>query len=140
MAKFVDRHGREWRLELTLLFIKELRINAEVSLGKASDADKLGETVFSDPEKMGRAFWVLCEKQAEKANLSPEEFADCFDGDTLERATLAFMEMCIDFFHRGENRIKAKAALPKILQQVEQKMGVVMDQMETLILSGGVTS
>lgn len=100
MAKFKDRHGREWAVSLTLADFRRLREEAGVELNDAlADADTFAGLLYGDPFRLGRIMWVLCGRQAAAAGLTEDQFADGFDADALVRCGEAAVGALVDFFH-----------------------------------------
>ena len=90
---FTDLSGRTWTLEITTGTLKRLREQVSIDL-KLLIKDKLAALVelLDDPERFVGVLWVLCESQAAKLNLTPEQFPEGFGGATLEAAGAAFVE------------------------------------------------
>lgn len=132
MPKFKDAKDREWDLALNVGLLGKLRKEAGFDLGKNTTAERLSETLFADPEMIVRVLWVLCESQAEKTGVSPEEFGYGFDGPSINSAITAFIEAIIDFFHRPAAATAMKAKLPQMMGSFDQKVQTIglaaMDQ------------
>lgn len=117
MATFKDRHGREWRVELTLGNLPHLRA-AGFDVGKVvKNPDALD--CLDDPETLGRVLWKFCEGQAEARKLTPEEFADGFDGPTVHAAGDAIVEALADFSQRPGVAKAIKDRLPAARAKLE---------------------
>jgi hypothetical protein len=127
VPRFKDKEGREWDVTLNVGVIGALRRDANFELGKAATAERFAETLFADPEQFVRVLWVIVEKQAEKAGVSPEEFGYSFDYETVGRATEAFMEAIIDFFHRPAAAKAIKAKLPALLKSIDKQIVTGME-------------
>jgi hypothetical protein len=98
MATFTDADGREWTLRITLGRVPKLR-EAGFDVDKLDD-ERAGFAALASPEPLGKVLWALCERQAEARTLTPEGFADGFDGPALFRAQDALMEAVADFTQR----------------------------------------
>ncbi len=121
MSRFTDCLGREWELRITRAHIPKLReagfdLNATVK-----DPNKLD--VLADPELMGKVLWLLCEQQADQRKLTPEQFAEGFDGAAWFAAQDAFGAAYFDFCHR-----------PAIAAELTKKSQGVNEKREALIL------
>jgi len=114
--------GREWELALNVGLLGRLRRDADFDLGKNTNKERLAETLFADPETIVKVLWVIVEKQAEKASVSPEEFGYGFDGSAIESAATAFMEAIIDFFHRPAVAKALTMQLPGMLTEFDARM------------------
>lgn len=98
MASFKDTAGREWTVAIDPWGIKQVRAKTGVHLGKLLE-DKLAKyaELVSDPELLVDVIFVLCSEQAEKRNVTDEQFGRALGGDALEEATAAFVQAFSDF-------------------------------------------
>jgi hypothetical protein len=128
VASFKDADGREWKLRLTVGLLGDVRRDAGVDLGAAIKSPKdLAGILYADPADLVKVLWVLVEKQATDAGVSPEEFGHAFDGAAIERAGEALLEAVADFFPRSAIGRKIKSNLPKLLEQVDREIEARMD-------------
>lgn len=130
---FKDKNGGEWNLSLTVGLLGRIRERTQVDIGKAMRSnDGLAEVLFAEPETLVRILWIVCEQQAEKREASPEQFADLFDGPTIEGATEALLGAVADFFPRSKISKLIKARLPEMLakmdEQSEKEVNRMLDQ------------
>lgn len=142
MARFKDRTGEEWEIGFDLPIIPKVRA-AGFDLNKiGKDAAELD--VLDDPEKLGAVLWELCESQAEKRELSPEEFAKRFDGPAIWAARDAVMEAIADFSQRPAVAAAIKTRLPGKMNQIEQaviaRWESSIDRKTAELLSSGDTN
>lgn len=119
MKTFKDRHGNEWEIDLSLGSCERVRDRASVDLTDIVSTQATFSKL-SDPFVLGAVLWVLCERQAEKRGLGPEEFRDCFNGDTLHLATEALIDETV-FFCRAPMRPALQLAVEKA-RQADQRM------------------
>lgn len=119
MAKFTDCENREWDLRLTRGLVAPLR-EAGFDLNAAARGDAAAFAALDDPEAFGRVLWVLCEKQATARGLSPERFADGFDGPATFAALDAFEVAYTDFSYRPAVAAALKAKLPGVTREMER--------------------
>ena len=119
-ATFRDTEGREYTIRITLGLVPKLRA-AGLDLGKRLDhPDTL--TALGDPDRFGRIFWLLVGSQAEGYRLTPEQWAEGFDGDVIARAVEALTYAHVDFFQPPAVRAAVRKALPGAIQQRGQEM------------------
>jgi hypothetical protein len=117
MPTFTDLLGRAWPLRrITVALLKPLR-ELGIDLGKAGGLDAL-----ADPETCGRVMWLLCGPQADAVGVTPEQFAEGFDGPTIFAAMDAFTEALADFTQRPAVAEKVKAMLPGETQKQVAEM------------------
>lgn len=117
VAKFSDCLGREWSIRITLGMLPKLREAGFDVNAVAKNPAQL--SVLSDPETLGKVAWTLCEKQAIAANVDPEQFADGFDGPTIQDAVQAILESILDFSQPRQTAASVKAMLPGLLAKGE---------------------
>ena len=117
MAEFNDRDNRRWNVALTHGDAMRVKSDLGIDLYKLLD-DKLHglAKLFDDPQQLVSVVYCLIEKQAEKAKVSPEDFAGSIDGQVLEDLGEALLEALKDFF---PNRA-VRQALPKVIQKSKQ--------------------
>lgn len=117
MASFHDRTGEKWEIGFDLPMLPKVRA-AGFDLNKiGKDAKELD--VLDDPEKLGAVLWELCEEQAEKRDLSPEQFAQRFDGPAIWAARDAVIEAIADFSQRPTVAAAIRKRLPGIMAKIE---------------------
>lgn len=114
MSKFTDATGREWAVGLTVGLLRPLR-----GIGFGLDELKgtaVGTLAYAEPEKLVELAWLLCEPQADKAGVTPEQFGAAFDGDALDNFADAFMEAVLSFFPSLRRLGPALAAKRAVIQ------------------------
>lgn len=115
MASFKDADGRDWSIRLTHADTVRVKAATGVSLYHLLDDKMKGlNALLTDPEKFVGAVFTLCERQAEKAQVSPEAFGGALDGPALEAMAEAFLEGLADFFP------SRREALQKLLAKMRQ--------------------
>lgn len=139
MPKFTDKTGRTWNVELDVYTVGRLRSDCGVDLKKGGTAEALGDLIFGDPEKTGQVLWTICEEQAGKISVSPEQFAKAMNGPAIQAATDALMEAIIDFFHRSQQAAAIKSKLPSLLGKVDQAATKAIEETTDRMLSSAVT-
>lgn len=130
MAKFKDREGKEWSIDITIGHLKALREDFGIDLRTALKPDDttFAEKVLADLEQLGRVLWVFCGPQAEKAGLDEEAFAFRFDGETVERAATALWQALWDF-SRPRTGERAASLFRKGLDQIASGTNDALDKM-----------
>lgn len=127
MARFKDYTGREWNLRLTLGLLPDLKA-AGCDLSEAvKSGDWLGDILFGDMERFAGILWAFLKDEAKAAGINRDAFDKLVDPDFAEAASLAIQEEIINFFHRGQKQ-HLKAQLPKVLAQLNQRMGELANQ------------
>lgn len=99
MKQFTDKKGRVWNLEINVFQFKRCRDILDFDLSAlrnilvpTSTGPKVLASLIDEPITFVNVLYVLCMDQAKADGVSDEEFGQSFDGETLERATNAFLE------------------------------------------------
>ncbi len=139
MTSYRDRNGNDWDIRLDVGLVGRLRTDAGFNLGKEMVAERIAETLFTDPESFAKVLWVLCREQAEKRTITPEQFVSGLDFEAINNASLALMEAITDFFHRPAVAAKMKSALPGWMAKVDAMAVEAVDRAfsQTSILRTG---
>jgi hypothetical protein len=109
MARFADCTGREWTLRLTVGLLDDVRDQLGIDLWKVTtDAAAAVEPLYTDVRKLVGLLWLLVEREAAKAGVSPEEFGRALDAEALDASAEALFEALLRFFQR-----RARGARPE---------------------------
>ena len=128
MAVFKDKSGREWLLSLNLLQLERIQERVGVRIDRLLDNQCAGLfELFGDLIAFGKVLWVLVERQAEAAKITPEQFAENVWGDPIEAACNAFIEALADFSPSRQR--KALQALSAKIKQVEKASEMKLDRL-----------
>jgi hypothetical protein len=115
-VQFTDSMNRVWTLNPTVGQLKPLR-ELGLDLPKLlTEPDRMSDVLLADPEKLVTWLWLLCEKQADKAGITPEQFAAGFTAPVLERAARAVVLAAV-FICRG----------PRVLRASRPKLEAALD-------------
>ncbi len=99
-TRFTDGKGREWDMRFTTAMFGVVRREVGIDLNdllKPDEGAALGKLFTANPDKLGKLFWHICEKQAQEKNVSPEEFMEGLDGKTIWSAFDALLDARADF-------------------------------------------
>lgn len=121
MARFTDKKGREWTLDLDVGLAEHVSKEAEVNLALSS-GDWIRVVVEPTGRKLVEVLWLLVEEQAKATSITPEDFARGFGGDQLEKAGAALREAVVDFFPLRAVREAAREEMEKALRATEEEM------------------
>jgi len=106
MPQFKDEQGRTWDLSagpvLNVASAKRVKDLRSVDLFKLFSAE--AERLFTDPALLVDVLFILCQRQADKAGVSDEQFGEGLVGDALERAANALMDAVADFFPQSKRQ------------------------------------
>lgn len=124
---FKDAEGREWQLKLNVGSLTRARDLADVKLGDGVELARIAD----DPALFGRVLYALLKPQIDEKGISPEDFAEAFDGDVVQAATEALMEEICLFTPPAK-----RAMLRKILDKGKELEGKRTAWAEDLIEDG----
>ena len=115
MKSFTDNKGRTWTLDVTVATVKRVRSLCRVDLNSIVELDKnnrpsaeLLERLSSDPVLLVDVLYAVCKPQADKQNITDEDFGEAMAGDAIEHATTALLEEVIDFFPEAKRLVMQK--------------------------------
>lgn len=130
MHSFVDNANRTWEVVINVAAIKRVRGLLSVDLySLVDDGFKSLSALVSDPVQLADVLYCLCEDQADKANISDEDFGRALAGDAITRAADAFVEELIDFFPDA----RARASLRKAIDAGKKVRDKVLTHAEKLL-------
>lgn len=127
MPKFTDTAGREWPVALNVATVKRIRDGAGLDVLKLAEQKTLVQ-LLDDPCKLAEVLWCVIEPEANKREISPEDFGSALAGDCLEAATDCLLEALCDFFPKRRADIlrgllqKARRVGELQLEMAEQKL------------------
>jgi hypothetical protein len=98
MPSFKDKLGREWPVNLDTATVARVKLRTfdAVDFWRAAEGTpfvRMGQSV----EMAGRVLWLVCEPEAERRGVSPEDFARAMASETVFHAgARAVAEAAID--------------------------------------------
>lgn len=132
MSKFTDTEGRVWNVQLSVYLAKQVKQRLNVDLLN----EQIHETLASltdDIVKGVDVLYVLCSQQAEKNNVTDEEFGRSLSGDVLFDGINAMVEALIDFFPNPKKRMWIRKLWEKSTDhqnQTNEKMLAILENEE----------
>lgn len=97
MHTFTDKAGRSWDLEATYASYARVKAHTGVSLFDLATEERKSLGQLADPFVLGQVIWCMVEPQAVSRGLTPEQFYEAFDGETLERSYNALVDEMVFF-------------------------------------------
>lgn len=95
---FKDNEARTWVVAITSADLKRVRLQTGIKLDALiSDGLKPLHALLSDVEQFVDVLYLLCQSQAEKLNVSPEDFGRAMVGDYIDEAGQTFVRALADF-------------------------------------------
>ena len=124
MHTFADHTGRVWTVTIHVTAVKRVRAMAGVDLYGLVDEKLEGiAKLLSDPCGLVDVLYVLCKDEADKLGVSDEDFGRSLGGDSLERASTAFLEELTDFFPDP----RVRAGMRRVMSAGHQLAGRLID-------------
>lgn len=109
MKTFVDNNGKTWTVTVNVGTIKRVKDLLGINLIQAITGDLI-EKVETDICLFVDILFVVCKEQAQANGISDEKFGTLLGGDSLEKATDAFLDQLISFFpSQAKRRLYQKA-------------------------------
>lgn len=127
MKKFIDAQGRYWVVDINVATIKRVKAVAGLNLLEVVDGE-LVEQLSSDPILLCDVLYAVCKPQADREEISDEDFGTGLAGDAISEATKALIEALVEFFPEPRRRLLQKAAAKfhqvqtKAFQMIETKL------------------
>ncbi len=109
--------------------LKRVRALCEVDLMQAVEG-KLVERLIADPVLLCDVLYAVCKEEAEKQNISDEDFGRGLGGDAIDSATTALLEELVDFFPQRRREVLRKA-LEKMQSLQEKSVRAAMVFLES---------
>jgi hypothetical protein len=141
MKTFSDNAGRTWVISINVSTIKRVRglLDGFDLLSLVNDKfDGLGK-LLSDPVKLVDVIYVICKDEADKLNITDEEFGRSMAGDAIEHATNAFMAELTDFFPDPRTRTGIRKVIETSQKVRDRLMDRMMENMENLDVNSVVS-
>jgi len=133
MKQFTDTQGRSWTIEINVAALKRVKGLTGVDLMGVLDGD-LVQRFIGDPVLLCDVLYAVCKPQADKENITDEDFGRAMAGDTIERATESLLDEIVSFCPNPRDR----AALGKVLAATNTAMEKARDLVDTRIDSGAL--
>lgn len=128
MTTYTDSQNLEWTLKLNVGVLETLQEHGIDIEQLFSDPNKLAALFLSKPKKICEMLYVILEKQIKDRNMTPQEFAENLDRDTLDKATDALLQEVVLFFQRGATAPVIREKVPSLLKEMDQKIAEKMRQ------------
>ena len=135
MKTFTDTEGRLWNVKGSLGAFERVKTGTGVDMLDLPTTQQCLREI-SDVFRLGKVLYCMCEDQANARGLTPEQFADAFNADTLYEASNALLEEVI-FFCRKDIRPmmqmamdKAKQAETRAIEKLKERTAAMGDDLD----------
>jgi len=140
MRSFKDNADRTWTITLNVYAVKKVRDLLQVDLldlsgdpsirrGGPGAGDKpdngLLYRLIADPVVLVDVLYVVCQDQAEEANVTDEQFGRAMAGDAIDGATKAFLEELADFTPSPRDRARARKVIDATWKLIDKAQDVL---------------
>jgi len=115
VGQFKDKNGLSWDVNIVIGSVRRVRSYAQIDLTDPVVITTLGDDIFD----FGKVMYAICSPQIESRGLTDEQFAEVFDGDTVEAAATCVIEGLIAF-----TRPAMRPALQKAVDKRKELMGL----------------
>jgi hypothetical protein len=130
VKSFRDTGGRTWTLAINVAAVKRCRAVLGLDLyGLVEDGAKGLARLVADPIALVDALYVLCKDEADKLNVSDEDFGRAMAGDAIRAGADAFLEELTDFFPDP----RVRAGLKTLIAKSRATQAALLDRAEALI-------
>ena len=110
MKTFVDKQNRSWEVSLTVGSAKRVRDLLGVNLLEPEAGEPpLVTRIGTDEMLLCDIIYCICKPQADKLDLTDEQFGELLCGDVILAAQEAFYAEMLDFFHQRGRMDRATA-------------------------------
>ena len=133
MKQFVDSNGRTWAISMTIDAVKRCRDLLGVNLMEPESGDPpLITRIGTDEILLCDLIYCLVKPEADRQEISDEEFGRAMGGDAILHAQNAFYEEMIDFFlQRGRaDRAKAMQKQQEVISLAVEKVATMMEMFD----------
>ena len=86
MKTFKDNEGRSWNVSVNVAAMKRVKTLLNLNLMDAVESDLI-QRLATDPMLLCDVIYAICKPDADKRNVSDEQFGQSMAGDVIEHAT-----------------------------------------------------
>lgn len=131
--RFKDSLGRQWTVSIKVSSAKRVQDECGINLLRLLDDPQSLDELANNPLTLVDCIYAIVRPQVEDAGLSFDQFCDGLDGQSMDDATVAFIEALVDFFPGAR-----KAMLRKVADRALSAIDRNEKAMREMIASGKV--
>lgn len=109
MKTFKDNAGRTWTIAVNIAAVKRVKSLLDVDLIEGVVKEGVIDELATNPILLCDVIYAICKPEADKQNITDEQFGQAMAGDAIELATGALLEELVDFFPEAKRRVLRKA-------------------------------
>lgn len=128
---FTDEQGRRWIVKITVATLKRVKELTDADLASVVEGELLGR-LSADPVLLCDVLYAVCKPQAEREQVTDEQFGEALAGDALGAATEALLGAIVDFFPDRTRRDNLLRVLDKSKQVEAEAQAQIGRRIEAL--------
>jgi hypothetical protein len=109
MKTFKDNAGRTWTVDVNIAAVKRVRSLLDIDLIKGVVKEGVIDELATNPVLLCDVVYAVCKPDADKQNITDEQFGQAMAGDAIDLATEALLKELVDFFPEAKRRVLRKA-------------------------------
>jgi hypothetical protein len=109
MKTFKDNAGRTWTIAVNIAAVKRVKSLLDIDLIEGVVKEGVIDELATNPILLCDVIYAICKPEADKQNITDEQFGQAMAGDAIELATEALLEELVDFFPEAKRRVLRKA-------------------------------
>lgn len=123
MPSFTDKNKADWIVELDIGKIEDIQDTNGVDLDMMMvSPERFTELLFASPRKLVSMLYVVCADQIKERKLSPRDFANLMNRETLDSAVNALLEAIIRFYPRSAAGRTMGNRIPQVLAKMDAEI------------------
>lgn len=133
MALFKDNKGRSWVVEVTAATFK--RVKSLLGFDLASLAENRWQGLMelaNDPVRLVDVLYCVCKPEADRRDVTDEDFGEAMAGDAVMHAAEAFAEEYINFTPDPRTRVQLRRiweAQTELRRNLQTRTSLKLDEM-----------
>jgi len=129
MSKFKDNAGRDWDVNITVGTVKRVKADTSYDLITVIGGEVAIQRLSTDPLLLAEVLFSIIRPQAEAKGITLEQFLESLGGESIEKATDAFMEALANFSppQRRDLLLKAVGKLKEAEKVILAEANKTMD-------------
>jgi hypothetical protein len=134
MRTFKDNVPREWQVAINVTSIKRVRDLAKYDLLSVSKTSNPLTELAADPVKLCDVLYCLVKADADKLNVTDEDFGRAMAGDALLAGYNALAEELVDFSQSPQARANQKRVLTTLRATAQKAEALVTAALDNGLL------
>jgi len=133
---FKDKNGKQWDCNVTVGAVKRVKNLCGFNLIPLT-GEKI-KTFYDDIPLFVDVVYSVIKPQADKCDITDEQFGEALDGDAIYLATSALLEGVVNFTPNPKQRAMMEKLLKSVRDGMEYSLNAAEKEMEKLDLTGEI--